>query len=374
VFAAPHIDGGRGLPVRNLNADKPGSKMNAFDHPRRSSSAPARSPGIRGEVTVGLINNMDDRALKMTERQFGALVSEAAGDIDVRFRVFALRKIPRSPWAFDYINAYYEPASAAMKGNLDALIITGAQPKADRLNNEPYWEELVELIDWAKTNTASTILSCLAAHAGVFHLDRVERRPLSEKCTGVFAFEAQRAHPFVGEQGHRRPIPHSRYNGVSQSDLEQADYVVLTSSPRHGVDSFTKCFGSQFVFLQGHPEYDANTLAREYRRDIDLYLRGESDRIPARPRGYFGAEAEAKLGAVDSRTHDHRPQQQIPDLSIIEALAPAQAIWRQGAISFFRSWIQMVAIEIDPASNEGLNTRKQEYFSEKTPHADAHVT
>ena len=96
-----------------------------------------------------------------------------------------------------------------------------------------------------------------------------------------------------------RLIPHSRYNGLLQSELEQAGYVVLTSSPRRGVDSFVKCFGSQFVFLQGHPEYDANSLAREYRRDMDQYLRGESDRIPARPKGYFGAEAEAKLSAMD---------------------------------------------------------------------------
>ena len=347
--------------------------MNAFDRPRRSSSAPARSPGIRAEVTVGLINNMDDRALKVTERQFGALVFEAAGgDIDVRFRVFALNKIPRSPRAFDYISAHYEPASAAMDGKLDGLIITGAQPQADRLNGEQYWEELVELIDWAKTNTASTILSCLAAHAGVFHLDSVERRPLSKKSTGVFAFEAQRAHPFVGEQGEERPIPHSRYNGVLQSDLEQADYLVLTSSPRHGVDSFTKCFGSQFVFLQGHPEYDANSLAREYRRDIDLYLRGESDRVPIRPKGYFGPEAEAKLDAMDSRAHDHRSERKVPDLSLIEMLAPTQAIWREDTISFFRNWIEMVAIESDPANKE-LNTGKQEPFSETTPHAGSYV-
>ena len=41
-----------------------------------------------------------------------------------------------------------------------------------------------------------------------------------------------------------------------------------------------KCFGSQFVFLQGHPEYDANSLAREYRRDMDRYMRGETEREP----------------------------------------------------------------------------------------------
>jgi homoserine O-succinyltransferase len=333
--------------------------MNALNHPGRSTGL---AQSLRGGVAVGLINNMGDRALRVTERQFGALVSKAAGDIDVRLRIFALRKTPRSPQAFEYISAHYEPASAAMDGDLDALIITGAQPQADRLSNEPYWEELVDLIDWAKTNTASTILSCLAAHAGVLHLDGVERKPLSEKCTGVFAFEAQRAHRFVGEQGQTRLTPHSRYNGVLQSDLEEAGYIVLTSSPRNGVDSFTKCFGSQFVFLQGHPEYDANSLAREYRRDVNQYLLGETDRIPTRPKGYFGTEAEAILRAMDCRTHQHRSQPQTQDLSIIEALAPAEAIWRDAAISFLRSWIEMVASEHNHRSKDSRNTGMHEYF------------
>ena len=142
---------------------------------------------------------MGDEALKATERQFGSLVSEAAGGIDVSLRVFALKSTRRSARALDYINARYEPASAAMDGDLDGLIITGAQPQADRLSDEPYWEELAEVIDWAKLHTTSTILSCLAAHAGVLYLDGVERRPLPEKCTGVFGFTAERTHS-VGRQ------------------------------------------------------------------------------------------------------------------------------------------------------------------------------
>src|ERR1700722_12466178 len=335
-----------------------------------SRSRPARE---QAGIEVGLINNMGDEALKITERQFASLVSEAAGDINVSFRIFALKSTRRSQRARDYINARYEPLGAAMDGDLDGLIITGAQPQAGRLSEEPYWEELAGLIDWAKLHTTSTILSCLAAHAGVLHLDGIERRPLPEKCAGVFTFAAETNHPLVGKQGQMRPVPHSRYNGLLRSELEQAGYAILTSSPGCGVDSFVKCFGSQFVFLQGHPEYDANSLAREYRRDIDLSLRGESDRIPARPAGYFGPEAEAKLSAMDSHTHDHRSQERIPTLSIIEALAPAQAIWREAAISFFRSWIEMVAIEIGPASNKGLSMGKREYFSENIPHADSHV-
>ena len=244
----------------------------------------------RRAVTIGLVNNMGDEALKVTERQFTDLLSMSAGDIDVQLRLFALKRTPRSPRALEYISARYEPASEAMEGELDALIITGAQPRAARLSDETYWEELIALIDWAKAHTASAILSCLAAHAGVLHLDGVERRPLPEKCTGVFGFKAQRDHPLAGELGRARLTPHSRYNGLLQSDLELAGYDVLTSSLAHGVDSFIKSFGSQFVFLQGHPEYEANSPAREYRRDMGRYLRGETEREPARPKGYFTAE------------------------------------------------------------------------------------
>jgi homoserine O-succinyltransferase len=285
---------------------------------------------------------MGDEALKATERQFGELISMSAGDIDVQLRLFAFKRTPRSPRASQYIAERYEPVSSAMDGELDALIITGAQPRAPRLNEEPYWEELIELIDWAKQHTASTILSCLAAHAGVLHLDGVERRQLPEKYAGVFAFQAQRNHPLAGERGRARPTPHSRYFGLLQSDLEFAGYDVLASSPVHGVDSFTKSVGSQFVFLQGHPEYDANSLAREYRRDLRLYLLGETDRSPARPRGYFTAEAETELRALEFRLREASRNMAIEDLSKIDALAPPEAPWRDPAISFCRSWIETI--------------------------------
>jgi homoserine O-succinyltransferase/O-acetyltransferase len=326
--------------------------MKALEHPPRSGTRP-EPRSARQVVTIGLVNNMGDEALKVTERQFGRLVRMSAGDIDVQLRLFAFRRTPRSPRALEYVTARYAPASSAMDGDLDGLIITGAQPRAARLSEEPYWEELIELIEWAKEHTASTILSCLAAHAGVLHLDGVERRPLPEKCTGVFAFQAQRDHPLVGERGRARLTPHSRYSGLLQSDLEFAGYDVLTSSPVHGVDSFTKSVGSQFVFLQGHPEYEANSLAREYRRDMGLYLYGETDRSPARPKGYFAAEAETELRALERRPREDSRRLAMVALSKIDALAPTEAPWRDAAISFCRSWIETIVT----ATRRGSETK-----------------
>lgn len=315
----------------------------ALRHAATSGTQPEQGSG-RWVVRIGLVNNMSDEALKGTERQFRNLVGASAKDcIDAEFRLFTLGQTPRSPRAREYINGNYEPAVAVLDGNLDALIITGAQPRTKSLSDEIYWDELTELIDWAKEHTVSTIFSCLAAHAAVLHLDDVERQLLPEKCTGVFPFELQGRHRFAGWREQAGSVPHSRYNGLSQSDLERAGYEVLMSSPAHGVDSFTKNFGSEFIFLQGHPEYDANSLAREYRRDLGRYLRRETDRRPPRPRGYFSAEAERKLDALELRVRDVPSRLANEDLLEVDALAPATAQWRDAAMSFYRNWIRMIA-------------------------------
>jgi homoserine O-succinyltransferase len=309
---------------------------------RRSEFKTELRPAPRA-VTIGLINNMADEALHITERQFTSLISASAGDINVTLRLFALNRTPRSPSALEYLRTHCEPVSSAIGCKLDALIITGAQPCTARLEDEPYWQELTEIFDWAKENTSSTILSCLAAHAGVLYLDGIERRRLKEKCFGLFYFTVQHYHPLVGRRGNRRLTPHSRYNEVLQGELERAGYEILTSSPEHGVDIFTKFFGSQFVFLQGHPEYSANTLAREYRRDIGRESRGEIGRAPKMPEGYFSIDAEAESLALQRRVREGRCRLTSEELSRIDALAPVRPEWRDAAVSFYRHWIETIA-------------------------------
>jgi homoserine O-succinyltransferase len=286
---------------------------------------------------------MGDEALKPTERQFATVLSASATDIDIQLRLFCLNRIPRSARALEHISLCYEPGDSAIRADLDGLIITGAQPRTARINEEPYWQELIEIIDWAKNNTASTIFSCLAAHAGVLHLDGIERRRLPEKRVGVFAFKAQGDHSLI-ERGPAHIIPHSRYNDISQSDLELAGYDILTSSPVYGVDTFKKSFGSQFIFLQGHPEYDANSLAREYRRDLGRYFRSQTETTPPMPKGYFSSEAEAELRELERRAREKPRCAVTDDFAYIDGLAPPEAEWRNAATAFFRNWIKTIVV------------------------------
>ena len=140
----------------------------------------------RGAVHVGLVNNMPDAAMRATELQFARLLKEAAGSLDVRLRLFSLRSIPRGELARSRMEGFYADAAFLQAANIDALIITGAEPAAADLRDEPYWAALAHLIDWAEIGTISTLFSCLAAHAAVLHLDGIARRTLPAKLSGIY--------------------------------------------------------------------------------------------------------------------------------------------------------------------------------------------
>jgi len=258
------------------------------------------------EITIGLVNNMPDPALKATERQFMRLLQAAAGPRRIRFHCFSLPSVARSPEARWHVENEYSDLADLKRRRFDGLIVTGAEPIAPRLDQEPFWRDLTDIIDWAKTNTRSTIWSCLAAHAAVLHLDGIERHRLPTKCSGILTC-AKIADDWL-TRGLRGPlnVPHSRLNEVRESDLVNRGYQVLTRSDAAGVDMFAKQFESRFIFFQGHPEYDALSLQREYMRDLARFLAREREDYPAIPTNYFDAATEAQLNAFERRAKARR--------------------------------------------------------------------
>src|SRR4051794_31480333 len=100
----------------------------------------------RTAIHVGLINNMPDAGLRTTELQFARLLKEAAGPLDVRLRLFSLRSIPRAAQTRERMAGFYDDAAFLEAADIDALIVTGAQPSSADPKAEPYWDELAQLI------------------------------------------------------------------------------------------------------------------------------------------------------------------------------------------------------------------------------------
>ena len=214
---------------------------------------------------------------------------------------------------------------------------------AGRDASEPYWGLLAEVFDWAEHNTNSAVLSCLAAHASVLHSDGICRHRLPEKQFGMFDSLKRCDHPLTSHVGDRVRFPHSRWNEVRANDLITCGYTILTESEQAGVDVFVKKKKeSLFVHFQGHPEYGAQTLLREYRRDIRRFLRGERDTYPSAPKGYFDNAATQLMDNFRKSVVSDRREEVID--SFPESVAKGlRSTWYASAMSVYRDWLQYMA-------------------------------
>jgi homoserine O-succinyltransferase len=292
-------------------------------------------------IAVGFVNNMPDAAGEATERQFLDLLRAAAPDADIRLTLFSIPDMPRGDALGTEFSARYRDIAELWESRLDALIVTGTEPRAAKLKDEPYWPTMARLVDWARDNTRSAIWSCLAAHAAVLHTEGIERRPLSDKKFGVFDCETIADHPLMNGVNKLR-VPHSRYNGLPAAGLAMRGYRLLSQSVDAGVDAFVREEGgSLFVFFQGHPEYEAETLLREFRRDVGRYLRAEREQYPALPHGYFGKDATALLNIFHARARavDDRRAGLMADFPFAALAAGLESPWRSPAIAVYQNWI-----------------------------------
>jgi len=314
----------------------------------REKSRIASSNGAYGRfekgVRLALINNMPDSALEDTELQFFELLDSASGDIPVYVKLHSLTGVPRSERGRQHLESLYFDCADLWQSRFDGAIVTGTEPKQSNLREEPYWKQLTEVLDWAERNTSSTILSCLAAHASVLYSDNIRRHRLPDKRFGVFQSRKTSSHHLTRELPDITRFPHSRWNEVQETDLTAAGYSVLTKSAEAGVDLFTKKKGpSLFVYFQGHPEYNAETLAKEYRRDIKRFLRGERDTYPSMPLGYFDIAAVAVLQRFQRSAVADRREEMMASFpnSVYKNL---QNTWHSSALGAYRNWLRYVIL------------------------------
>ena len=303
-----------------------------------TDTTPAGNVQATNCVTVGLINNMPDAALEATEQQFVELVRLSARSTVVRLVLYAIPQVPRGEAARRDMAGRYRPIGELWNSRLDGLIVTGTEPRSENMKDEPYWGTLSAVIEWSRHNTASTIWSCLAAHAAVLQSDGIKRRAFKQKLSGVFTCRPVAPHPMLRGAPLTLAMPHSRCNDLPERALRASGYRIVTRSAEAGVDMFARHDRSFHLFLQGHPEYEPDTLLREYRRDIGRYLRGERDDYPAVPHGYFDGEAAELAAAFGERARaDRRPDliRSFPKRTLETGIA---ATWRATAIAIYENW------------------------------------
>jgi homoserine O-succinyltransferase/O-acetyltransferase len=304
------------------------------DHDHRAS--PGWLTQSSQPLHIGLVNNMPETAFKATQRQFVSLLDAASGDIQIRLSLFILPGLSKSESG---IHSGYSNVDALFDTRLDGLIVTGREPTTPNLRDEPYWESFTQVLEWAQENTSSTIWSCLAAHAAVLHMDDIRRRKRSNKLSGVFECVPASDHWLTKGVPLRFQVPHSRWNGVAEADLAARGYEVVARSGDTEVDTFIKQGSSLFLFFQGHPEYESDTLCREYRRDVERYLR-QLNVYPSMPADYFDQDTEDALNAVWKQASG--TEDLLTDITNALQAGSIRNTWHSTATSMYRNWLEFI--------------------------------
>lgn len=289
-----------------------------------------------GALHIGLINNMPDGAIKATERQFRTLLEEASGETPVALTLFSLPTVPRSATALELMSQSHAGLEDLWGRRMDGLIVTGAEPTAARLSDEPYWHTLQQVFDWADANTSSTILSCLASHAAVLYRDGIVRRPMKTKRFGLIPCEKTSHHPLTASLPPSFSVPHSRWNELSSAELERNGYRILAETADGSPDMVIKKRNSLFVHFQGHPEYETNSLMLEYRRDLGRFWKGERETVPLEPENYFAPQAAEVLASLKPASFS---PERFPS-AFLESCV--QNRWRSTARTLYRNWLNLL--------------------------------
>ncbi|MDH3622198.1 MAG: homoserine O-succinyltransferase [Gammaproteobacteria bacterium] len=294
------------------------------------------------ELHIGLLNMMPDAALTATERQFIHLVGSSNPIAQFFVYPFSLRQLDRGEKALEHIHQYYFDFDALAEMGLDALMITGANVINPSLDQEPFWEPLIDIVRWAERNVASVFCSCLATHALVKHFYDIDRRHLPQKQWGVYSHKVtNKDHPLLRDVNTRFDAPHSRFNDVSRQQFENAGCSVLAESEAVGVHLAVSPDQFREVYFQGHPEYGAISLLKEFKRESHRYLSGDRAKLPRVPENFFSPEGQ-EIAAAYIAAIEKCNGADAPDFPEHELTPHCDNTWGDTGKAIVNNWLGLV--------------------------------
>ena len=220
-------------------------------------------------LKIGILNLMPLK--EDTELQLLRSLSNTPLQLDITFLTVSSHESKNT--AQSHINKFYEPFCQVKKRRFDGLIITGAPVEQMECEKVDYWDELVEIMDWAETHVTSTFFICWGAQAALYHYYGLKKQLLPQKLFGLYRHRVQnRKEPLIRGFDDEFLAPHSRHTTVDSEAIRScSSLTVLAESDEAGIFIAMAEKGRK-IFVFGHPEYDRLTLQKEYVRDKEKGL------------------------------------------------------------------------------------------------------
>jgi homoserine O-succinyltransferase len=242
-----------------------------------------------------LILNLMPKKIE-TETQYMRLLSNTPLQVDVELMHVKSHRAKNT--SENHLSSFYRTFDQVRDCRYDGLIVTGAPVEHLEFEQVDYWQELCDIMEWSKSNVFSTMHVCWGACAGLYYHFGVPKYPLDGKRFGIFPHRVERVNSQLMkgfDEGFL--VPHSRHTEIHREDvLKNPNLEILASSDEAGVAIVANRNGRQY-FVMGHCEYDRNTLADEYFRDVAKGLDVEV------PYHYFPDDDPSKVPVFNWRCH-----------------------------------------------------------------------
>ncbi|MCR5284229.1 MAG: homoserine O-succinyltransferase [Treponema sp.] len=264
------------MPIR-INSNLPARKILENENIFVMTEKRAAQQDIR-PLKIAIVNLMPTK--ETTETQILRLLGNTP--LQINISLIRMENHQSKNTQKDYLNKFYIPSSELYKKKFDGMIITGAPVEQIPFEEVDYWNELCNIMDYAKENVFSTLYVCWGSMAGLYHLYGIPKYPLEKKMSGIFMNErSTKNDPLLRGFDDTFPIPQSRHTTIHKEDiLKRKELEILAESAEAGV-TIVKSKDNRQIFMTGHLEYDTMTLAEEYYRDIDKGMK-----VPL-PKNYF---------------------------------------------------------------------------------------
>lgn len=233
-----------------------------------------------------------------TENQLIRMLSNTPLQVDIELLRIDNRESKNTPR--QHLDSFYRDFDDVREKNYDGLIVTGAPLGLVQFEDIHYWDSVQEIIRWSQDHVTSTLFLCWAAQAALKVLYDLPKQTREQKLSGVYEHQLLHPHePLTRGFDDQFLVPHSRNADFPVNFIcNHTDLNMLATSEEAGAYLFASSCRRQ-VFVTGHPEYDAETLAQEYWRDQDAEL------DPAIPVNYFPDNNPEKHPKNSWRSHAH---------------------------------------------------------------------
>ncbi len=244
-------------------------------------------------LNVLILNLMPTKIV--TETQLLRKLSNTPLQVKVEF----LQTASYTPQHVDsnHMETFYTTFDQVKDRWFDGMIITGAPLDGVEYEEVDYWEELCTIMEWSKEHVHCTMHVCWGAYAGLYYHYGIQKAELPKKLSGVYENQVKKASsPLFRGFDDVFYAPHSRAIDVSESDILAIPELELIASSEEAGVTVVKSTDSRHFFVTCHLEYDRNTLALEYERDVK---RGLNPEIPV---NYFPGDDPSKKPVVHWRS------------------------------------------------------------------------